>query len=104
MNALCSTHLTELKSVKYFSHNLNLKIVKYFGWFSSPAGFRAFYYTSSDVSVQIGKFNLTFSVLVAIIVVSKYFENLRDIVKSHFRVFLWTRTKKFVPIERRDLA
>ena len=54
--------------------------------------------------VQIGKFNLTFSVLVAFIVVSKYFENLQDIVKSHFRVFLWTRTKKIVPTDRYDLA
>ena len=61
-------------------------------------------YPLENQCVQIAQNNLTVSVLVAFIVVSKYFENLQDIVKSHFRVFLWTRTKKFVPIERRDLA
>ena len=61
-------------------------------------------YLLENQCVQIGKFNLTSSVLVAFIVVSKYFGNLQDIVKSHFRVFLWTSTKKFVPIEHRDLA
>ena len=36
---------------------------------------------------ELAKFYLTFSDLVAMVVVSKYFENLQDIVNSHFRVF-----------------